>query len=190
MQMLSQRPEILPSTHSVAEGQEECKVDGLIEAVSEQGSELFETDSHTSSNGQEEAVFADVQDHHSASSSEKLPSVEEQGRDIVAGSPTKIPAAELEVELAGRQEMGGTIVYDSYARLTGCEKIEQYFSTCQKTKINPYILFSKEEVKEVMKERTQLFGDKARERDFVNDNDRYLYRNLPRFSAERDFTNP
>ena len=123
-----------------------------MDPVSEQGSELFETDSHTSSNEQEEAAFADVQDHHSASSSEKLPAVEEQGRDIVAGSPTKIPAAELEVELAGRQEMGGTIVYDSYARLTGCDKIEQYFETRPKTKVNPYILFPKEEVKEVMKE--------------------------------------
>jgi len=70
----------------------------------------------------------------------------------VAGSPTKIPAPELEEELAGRQEMGGTIVYDSYAQLTGCEKIEQYFATSRKTKVNPYILFSKEEVKEVMKE--------------------------------------
>ena len=50
---------------------------------------------------------------------------EDQGKDIVAGSPLKIPASELtEEELEGRQEMGGTIVYDSYARLTGCEKIE------------------------------------------------------------------
>lgn len=92
----------MPSTHSLADGQEDGKVDGLIAAASEQGSELFETDSHTSSNEREDAAFADVQDHHSASSSEKLPAVEEQGRDIVAGSPTKIPATELEEELAGR----------------------------------------------------------------------------------------
>ncbi len=40
--------------------------------------------------------------------------------------------------------MGGTIVYDSYAELTGCQKIVDYHheqKLKQNFKINPYILF-------------------------------------------------
>jgi len=74
--------------------------------------------------------------------------------------------------------MGGVIVYDSYAKLTGCEKIVNYFSSKTLPKLNPYILFSKEETKEAVR---GVFGDKARERDFSSEFDKYLFRNLPRF---------
>lgn len=83
--------------------------------------------------------------------------------------------------------MGGTIVYDSYAKLTGCEKIVQYFSERSLRKVNPYLLFSKEEAKEAAK---GVFGDKARERDFSCEYDKYLFKNLPRFQTQRDFSKP
>ena len=83
--------------------------------------------------------------------------------------------------------MGGTIVYDSYAELTGCEKIVQYFAGRPLPKVNPYILFSKEEAKEAAK---GVFGEKARERDFTCEYDEYLFKNLPRFQTQRDFSKP
>ena len=51
--------------------------------------------------------------------------------------------------------MGGTIVYDSYAKLTGCEKIVQYFSERSLRKVNPYLLFSKEEAKEAASKKAR-----------------------------------
>ena len=59
----------------------------LLEEVSEQGSELFETDS---SNDQE-GSFANVRNQNDGLATPKLLTVDGQGRDIVAGSPTKIP---------------------------------------------------------------------------------------------------
>lgn len=56
----------------------------LLEEVSEQGSELFETDS---SNDQE-GSFGNVD--NPSLGSEKILTVDGQGRDIVAGSPTKL----------------------------------------------------------------------------------------------------
>ena len=43
-----------------------------------------------------------------------------------------------------------------------------------------------------MRDRVSLFGDRARERDFSNENDRFLHKNLhqTRFATERDFSNP
>jgi len=66
-------------------------------------------------------------------------------------------------EPASREEMGGTLVYDSYSRLVGCQKIEDYFNSAALKKLNTEMLFSKSENKEVFKE---IFGEKARERDF------------------------
>ena len=83
--------------------------------------------------------------------------------------------------------MGGIIVYDSYAKLTGCEKIVKYFDEKKDEKIDPYKLFSHQETKDVIKE---IFSEKVRERDFACDNDKMLFRNLPRFQNQRDFSNP
>lgn len=58
--------------------------------------------------------------------------------------------------------MGGLVIYDSYAELTGNEKIVQYFEENKPKNIDPYILFSKEEIKDAQ----SIFGEKARERDF------------------------
>ena len=119
-----------------------------------------------------------------------------QGKDIVAGSPTKLREAQNKEyedgehapeEEKGREEMNGVIIYDSYAKLVGCEKIVEYFQNKTFEKINPNILFTKEETKQSVKD---VFGDRARERDFASDQDRNLFRNLPRFSMQRDFSNP
>ena len=59
--------------------------------------------------------------------------------------------------------MGGILVYDSYAKMKGCTKIEEYFAQRPPQKVSTDTLFSKAESKEVSRE---LFGDKARERDF------------------------
>lgn len=64
----------------------------LLEEVSEQGSELFETDS---SNDQE-GSFGNADNQNSSLGSEKILTVDGQGRDIVAGSPTKIMAQQDE----------------------------------------------------------------------------------------------
>ena len=113
----------------------------------------------------------------------------------MAGSPSKVPDVaatqndneeqQAEKESAnqtdaekGREEMGGVIVYDSYAKLTGCTKIVDYFASQERRKVDTRVLFSQQEAKTLQK---TLFFEKARERDFQCDYDRHLWRNLPRF---------
>ena len=48
-----------------------------------------------------------------------------------------------------RQELGGLLVYDSYARLIGSTKIVDYQLANPPKRIDPYIVFSKEEVHNV-----------------------------------------
>lgn len=47
--------------------------------------------------------------------------------------------------------------------MKGCDKIENYWVNIEHNKVSKDILFTKNEIKEVYKD---LFGDKARERDF------------------------
>lgn len=161
-----------------------------LDEVSEQGSELFETDSSCGEGQDEEILKArDLSPEHDFG----------QGKDIVAGSPKKhnrdgcefeeVEDAEIQTpeELMGREEMNGIIVYDSYAKLIGCEKIVNYFENQVYQKIDQNILFSKDETKKAVKD---IFTERARERDFANDQDRFVFKNLPRFSPQRDFTNP
>ena len=95
-----------------------------LEEVSEQGSELIETDSSC------------AEGDHEINVGEMSPV--DQGADIVAGSPTKHTRTDHEDDQSfeepktpdvpmAREEMNGVIIYDSYAKLTGCEKIVQYF---------------------------------------------------------------
>ena len=93
-----------------------------LEEVSEQGSELIETDS-SCAEGDNEINVGEM-------------SPVDQGADIVAGSPTKHTRTEPEEDQSfedppdvpqAREEMNGVVIYDSYAKLTGCEKIVQYF---------------------------------------------------------------
>lgn len=76
--------------------------------------------------------------------------------------------------------MGGILVYDSYSMMKGCKKIEEYWKDKHIKKVSTDILFTKAESKEVNKE---LFGEKARERDFMSENDKQYFKNLPRFST-------
>ena len=85
-------------------------------------------------------------------------------------------SAEEEKEM--KEEMGGTLVYDSYCKLQGNQKIEEYFDSNPPQKMQQDILFSKNEIKEVNRE---FFSDKVRERDFGNDTDKQFFKNLPRF---------
>jgi hypothetical protein len=48
--------------------------------------------------------------------------------------------------------MGGTLVYDSYARLIGCTKIEEYYATTIPAKIHIDTVFCKSEIKEIQKD--------------------------------------
>lgn len=81
-------------------------------------------------------------------------------------------------EERAREEMGGVIVYDSYAKLSGCTKIVEYWATQDRRKVDTRVLFSQQEAKTLQK---TLFFEKPRERDFQCDYDRHLWRNLPRF---------
>jgi len=44
-----------------------------------------------------------------------------------------------------RMELGGILVYDSYARMVGCPKLQAYYEENPPKKLDPYLLFSKEE---------------------------------------------
>lgn len=100
--------------------------------------------------------------------------------NLVSDEPPKIESNEENKEQKEeiKEEMGGTLVYDSYCRLKGCDKIEQYFNENPPQKVSTDILFSKAESKEVSRE---IFADKARERDFGCDQDKKFFMNLPRF---------
>lgn len=88
---------------------------------------------------------------------------------------TKAP---VEVKDEPKEEMGGTLVYDSYSKPKGNPKIEEYFNSNPPLKLSTDILFSKAEIKDVSKD---IFGEKARERDFGNDQEKYFFKNLPKF---------
>lgn len=93
--------------------------------------------------------------------------------------PPNTKLNKLESNHDGRFEIGGTLVYDSYANMTGNEKIVEYFSQTPLEKVDTNFLFSKEEVKEAW---TNFFGEKGRDREFTNENDKTIFRNLTRFS--------
>lgn len=76
--------------------------------------------------------------------------------------------------------MGGVLVYDAYSRIIGCQKIEQYYAANPPQKVHLDTVFSKAEMKEVARD---FFSEKARERDFATDNDKLIYKNLPRFQS-------
>ena len=102
-----------------------------------------------------------------------------------------LPQTDVDQFPEGHKELHGLLVYDSQARLTGCEKIVKYFEENRPQRVDPHILFSKEETKEAVRE---VFGERAKERDFTTENDRQLFRQFEqrkvRFSGQRDFSNP
>ena len=95
---------------------------------------------------------------------------------------------EIEIEATKPlEELGGIIIYDSQARLVGCQKIEDYYREVDFSKrlVDPYKLFPREEVDRL----SQLggFEEPAQARDFNNAQERMLYRHLPRFPQQRNF---
>lgn len=87
---------------------------------------------------------------------------------------------ESEVEREPLEELGGTIIYDSQAKLVGCKKIEQYFEETQKNperQMDAYALFSKFQVEHFTK--MGGFDERAKERDFTNEKDRLVHRHMP-----------
>jgi hypothetical protein len=69
---------------------------------------------------------------------------------IVKEVEADVASEESEVDAKPLEELGGIIVYDSQAKLVGCEKIEAYFSDESISRVmDPYILFSRPEVKEI-----------------------------------------
>ena len=69
-------------------------------------------------------------------------------------------------------ELGGILVYDSYARITGSTKLTEYYDKNPLCKVDPYIIFSKEQVDQATE---MYFNREARERDFSNDLDKLYY---------------
>ena len=133
--------------------------------MADEGSDIFDTDSSADDDQGSNSVVDLKCDVEDGSSEENEHAAEEE------------PAPQKEEETS-REEMGGVLVYDSYSKLKGCVKIEQYFAEKVPTKISTDTLFSKAEQKEVLKE---LFGEKARERDFGCDQDKFFFKNLPKF---------
>jgi hypothetical protein len=145
----------------------------------EEGSDIFDTDSSCDRAGEEE-------DERDKLDGEQALQLDGNVEPADAGDAKHDGADKEEEEATSKEEMGGILVYDSYAKMKGCTKIEEYFATRPPQKVSTDVLFSKTESKEVSRE---LFGDKARERDFGCDQDKYFYKNLPRFQTQRDFTN-
>lgn len=145
----------------------------------EEGSDIFDTDSSCDRAGEEE-------DERSKLDGEQALQLDGNVGTADTGDAKHDGADKEEEEATSKEEMGGILVYDSYAKMKGCAKIEEYFVQHPPQKVTTDVLFSKAESKEVSRE---LFGDKARERDFGCDQDKYFYKNLPRFQTQRDFSN-
>jgi len=111
------------------------------------------------------------------------------GDDEINASVAETPDRTIVVPPSGEQspikrmELGGILVYDAYARIVGSERLLEYYAQNPVQKINPYILFSKEEVEQSTK---TYFSGIARERDFASELDKQLYQRIPKFSINRE----
>lgn len=168
--------------HEDADGDPEADHDD--QDLIEEGSDIFDTDS--SAGGDDVDDMRSITGHEAEAAGRALGDLASDVTNGAGGSEADQKPDQSQEELS-REEMGGTLVYDSYARLKGCTKIEEYFAANPPQKVATDILFSKTESKEVARE---LFGEKARERDFMCDQDKHFYKNLPRFQTQRDFSNP
>jgi hypothetical protein len=74
----------------------------------------------------DENISRDSSDIFDTDSSEDDRDAEDNLLNQVREEPTEEPKAEEEEETQ-REEMGGILVYDAYAKMFGCEKIEKYF---------------------------------------------------------------
>lgn len=70
-------------------------------------------------------------------------------------------------------ELGGILVYDSYAKICGPPKFTKYYSeNTPYHRVDPYIIFTKDQVEQTKKD---VFSAEARERDFATDLDKQFY---------------
>ena len=116
--------------HEDPDGDQEADHDDQHLLEEGEGSDMFDTDSS--------AGGGDVEDMRSIAGHEAA-AADNGG----AGGPEADQKPDQSEEDLAREEMGGTLVYDSYARLKGCTKIEQYFAENPPQKVATDILFSK-----------------------------------------------
>ena len=148
------------------EGDHNSNDQDLIEG---EPSDMFDTDSSEDDRDDIVQPLGDIQNE-----------IEKDKNNILSPIKQDEEEDEQKEEEIQREEMGGILVYDAYARMKGCEKIEKYFEENPLQKVQTDILFSKAESKEVSRE---LFGEQARARDFMCDQDKNFFRNLPRFHS-------
>ena len=85
---------------------------------------------------------------------------------------------QINAEELHRTELGGVVVYDSYARMIGNTHLMKYYESNPPSKIDFTKLFNKTELSRADK----LFYKEPRERDFQTDFDKFLFKHLPKFS--------
>ena len=90
---------------------------------------------------------------------------------------------QLNSEDLHRQELGGIVVYDSYARIVGNSHLMAYYDRCPPSRVDFHRLFSRQEIGKA----DRLFYKEPRERDFQNDFDKFLFKHLPKFAPQREF---
>jgi hypothetical protein len=76
------------------------------------------------------------------------------------------------------------VVYDSFARIIGNQHLTQYYEKNPPKRTDFTLLFSAEEQAYTDK----LFWKEPRERDFNTDFDKFLFKNLPKFAPQREYS--
>jgi hypothetical protein len=82
-----------------------------------------------------------------------------------------------------RQELGGVVVYDSFARIIGNHHLTKYYESHPPPRTNFNLHFSPLESAYAEK----LFYKEPRERDFATDFDKFLFKHLPKFAPQREY---
>lgn len=91
------------------------------ELIEEEGSDIFDTDSSCEGAGEEEDGAAKLDGDKTLKLDGTVMVDDGKGK-------TGEAAKEDEEEATSKEEMGGVLVYDSYAKMKGCTKIEEYFA--------------------------------------------------------------
>ena len=102
----------------------------------------------------------------------------DDGQPIAPGTPEEKAATDSPKK---RMELGGILVYDSYAVINGSQKLQQYYEQNGLQKVDPYVIFTKEQVQAATE---QFFGKEARERDFANELDKLYYQRFPKYDMK------
>ena len=76
------------------------------------------------------------------------------------------------------------VVYDAFARIMGNQHLIDYYKNNPPPKTNFNLLFTPQEIAYADK----LFYREPRERDFQNEFDKFLFKHLPKFAPQRDYS--